>query len=135
MLVVVLAAFLLILFPAKASALSGFQYDGTNPESTGCYTGATTQYSKNVDNVTIELRFSWNCYTAWARVTCNSGDCTNYTLSVVRNDGSSQSFTVNWPYATCLYCAAYTNQLYDLDPLQSQACYSASAGGWCTNWY
>ncbi|WP_242225141.1 DUF2690 domain-containing protein [Bacillus cereus group sp. BfR-BA-01380] len=46
-----------------------FQYDGTDPETTGCAKSATTVQSLYLQGATLELRYSSSCRTAWAKIT------------------------------------------------------------------
>ncbi len=114
-------------------------YDGTDPNSTGCAASAWNP----VPNVgvpgqgTLELRFSSNCLTAWARFTCwNTNGCTNYTLWVKRvQDQKDETQHVTWPAYTDYGTTLYTLQLYDGGSYQSYACFQGYFGAqaYCTS--
>jgi len=140
MLTLPLAALLLALLNIGVLAA---QYDGTDPNSTGCANNASTIYSINVTQGTLQLRFSNTCYTAWARFYCHSsGYCQNYEILVERSasspDGSQAYYdVVDWPYSTPAGALIYTPQVYDAGADRSQACYRDDPYGsfQCTSWY
>jgi hypothetical protein len=65
----------------NTSAAQAATYDGTNPSTTGCSSGAYTARSAygsspGGTHVLVELRYSPKCRTTWARVTTlNMPDC------------------------------------------------------------
>ncbi|WP_333777711.1 DUF2690 domain-containing protein [Streptomyces sp. IBSBF 3136] len=108
---------------AATGVSNAYTYDGSDPSSTGCASGATTVESATVRNSqvtlgTIELRYSLACHTAWARLTLNQtqGACGNASAgydcahgSVTRNnDGRTYSCTIHQGETQC-----YTPMVYD----------------------
>ncbi|MEU9475244.1 DUF2690 domain-containing protein [Streptomyces sp. NPDC048191] len=108
---------------AATGVSNAYTYDGSDPSSTGCASGATTVESATVRNSqgsvgTIELRYSVACHTAWARMTLNqtAGACGNASAGydcahgfVTRNnDGRSYSCTIYQGQTQC-----YTPMVYD----------------------
>lgn len=66
-------------------ALSGYDYDDTDPVATGCSTDAYTAQSALIQRAydfvtlqTIELRYSPSCRTAWGRITIINDSSLNY---------------------------------------------------------
>jgi hypothetical protein len=112
----------------SGSALAA-QYDGTDPNSTGCATASLTSTVYSVSNVDgfggfLELRWSGKCDTAWARFTCHaSNGCFNFRVSIVRDDGASESVEVPWPDWMWSGDQIYTLQLNDGSQYTAQACY------------
>ncbi len=104
----------------QAIPFANYRYDDTNPTTATdgnghpCSSTAESPYSWSDDAVTIELRFSVGCQTAWARSTTSAAII--YTLSVIRiNDDKSESFGYQ-------NGGAYTYQLNDVGSLHSKAC-------------
>ncbi|MGW5665139.1 YjfA family protein [Streptomyces sp. NPDC003758] len=108
---------------AATGGAQAYTYDGSDPSSTGCSSGATTVESATVKNSnatfgTIELRYSLACHTAWARLTLNytQGACGNASAGyacanaeVIRNnDGRTYSCTIYQGQSQC-----YTPMVYD----------------------
>jgi len=108
---------------AATGVSNAYAYDGSDPSSTGCASGATTVESATVKNAnatfgTIELRYSTACHTAWARLTLNYTQSACGTASagydcahayVVRNnDGRTYSCTISKGQTQC-----YTPMVYD----------------------
>lgn len=114
-------------------------YDGSDPHQTGCDSSAWTPYSRTINGNLLELRFSSNCQTAWARFTCNDPNgCTNYTLWVTRvQDQKQQVQHVTWPNFTDTGTSLYTLQNYDAGSYQNYACYQGYFGApqYCTSAY
>jgi hypothetical protein len=123
---------------AAAVPASAAPYDGTNPHSTGCDTGATSVRSTNVDDSDrgnyglLELRFSSDgCATAWARFTCetNSGppQCIGtFTITLRRSDGKTETVSVFFPNWMGYQDQIYTLQLNDDYQYTAQACYTGA---------
>ncbi|MEU0403005.1 DUF2690 domain-containing protein [Streptomyces sp. NPDC006197] len=126
---------------AGTGGAQAYTYDGTNPSSTGCSADGRTVASATARNAagasfgTIELRYSLNCHTAWARMTLNypESDCDNASAGyactrgyIIRNnDGRTYSCKISPGQTQC-----YTPQVYDKDPLTSfaQAYVDAATG-------
>jgi hypothetical protein len=118
------AALMGISFFATSGSAQAYSYDGQNPASTGCGSDATTMESARmvnhagVDFGVIELRYSINCHTAWARLTLDDGQqwCGNAsagyacsTATIVRNnDGRAYTCTIYTGQHQC-----YTAMVYD----------------------
>ncbi|WP_326604061.1 YjfA family protein [Streptomyces sp. NBC_01799] len=117
---------------AGTSGAQAYTYDGTDPSSTGCSADGQTIHSATVQNAygstfgTIELRYSVNCHTAWARLTLShtQGACDTASAGyacarayIIRNnDGRQYSCKISPGQTQC-----YTPQVYDKDPLTSYA--------------
>jgi hypothetical protein len=102
------------------AAMADTSMDGTNPQTTGCASSATTidSFTQGVFGWRVELRFSSGCETAWTRLTCvNQRGCFGgETYSITRDsiscDGSASLKVI--PADTPNYGTVYyTNQLYD----------------------
>ncbi|MER6064674.1 DUF2690 domain-containing protein [Streptomyces sp. NPDC001792] len=108
---------------AATGVSNAYTYDGSDPSSTGCSSGATTVESATVRNSnatfgTIELRYSLACHTAWARLTLNytQYECGNaaagydcpHAYVVRNNDGRTYSCTIYQGQSSC-----YTPMVYD----------------------
>jgi len=135
------ALLLALAVPETALALA---HDGTDPHGTGCDANGTVYSPSHVTSVDgfgslLELRFSTGCSTAWARFTCHAAnDCFNYVLDVTRSNGTSESMSIDWPWAeTCDGCQLYTLQLFDGVGYTAQACYTDEHQGIprCTSKY
>jgi hypothetical protein len=116
-----LGTLLLVLMPSSAQA---YTYDGKDPSATGCGSDARTVHSARMVNPrgydfgVIELRYSLNCHTAWARLTLDSrqwncGDAAaGYACSTARivrnNDGRAYGCTIYEGQTQC-----YTAMVYD----------------------
>lgn len=105
--------------------------DGSDPNNTGCSSSASTPVSvSNPAGIggTLELRFSANCQTAWARFTCqqdpNGFGCSSYEIFVRRNsDGKTFSQTVSFPTSTPVNHQLFTAQLNDGTGQSAKACF------------
>ncbi|POX54391.1 DUF2690 domain-containing protein [Streptomyces sp. Ru72] len=124
---------------AATGGAQAYTYDGSDPSSTGCSSGASTVASATVKNSnatfgTIELRYSLACHTAWARLTLNytQGACGNASAGydcahayVIRNnDGRTYSCTISQGQSQC-----YTPMVYDKGMTSfAQAAIDSAAG-------
>ncbi|KKI92966.1 hypothetical protein WQ54_06795 [Bacillus sp. SA1-12] len=102
-------------------------YDGKSPYYNSCASSAVTKDKKWIDSVSyVELKFSTNCKTAWAKVTVTRPAIYNHEADarIVRStDGkaytcnsSGGNGVVNMGQTSC-----YTPMVYDLDPRKAQA--------------
>ncbi|SDB96195.1 Protein of unknown function [Melghirimyces thermohalophilus] len=95
-------------------AVEAAPLDGTDPVSTGCANSAITVESARIDPyATIELRYSTQCETAWARITASvahdPGNDYGGNAKVVRNsDGRSYSCEIPAYQTSC-----FTSQVND----------------------
>jgi hypothetical protein len=135
-----------VLSAVSVGGAYAYQYDGSDPHSTGCDSNASTIFNLTTSGSTgqpmhLELRFSYTCSTAWARVTCESEGyaCTHYSIKIHRNnDGAEQQVNVPWWGGTPDGNSLYTNQLYDAGSLNSKACivdYTQNSNWVCTSSY
>lgn len=106
--------------------------DGTDPNSTGCSGSAGSPFSQYIDQGTLELRYSNNCQTAWARFTCGKWPvCSNYDIKIHRNQDNLEYWNgVRAPSSTPVNANIYTLQLFDGVSYQADACYRASFTNW-----
>jgi hypothetical protein len=90
---------------AIASPASAAAYDGTDPNSAGCASGAITARKAfdsidAVDLIEVDLRYSPRCKTAWARITllglgpCPSGAPCGYVTVHRNSDGRQYSCSI-----------------------------------------
>ncbi|MEU0836696.1 DUF2690 domain-containing protein [Streptomyces sp. NPDC005969] len=110
---------------AGTGGAQAYTYDGSDPSSTGCSSDASTVASAPMKTLlsgyhvgTIEMRYSLNCHTAWARLTLDGPEsaCGNAsagracsTASIVRNnDGRTYTCTIRQGQTQC-----YTPMVYD----------------------
>jgi hypothetical protein len=108
---------------AATGGAQAYTYDGQDPSSTGCSSGASTvasaaMYSGGYRVATIELRYSLSCHTGWARLTLEQtqGPCGNATAGYAcpsgwitrNNDGRSYSCHIYQNQHQC-----YTPMVYD----------------------
>jgi len=108
---------------APASALSGTQYDGTDPAATGCATGSIVIYSAdawegvyNTVEGTVEVRYSPSCGTNWVRVyNANASDGVTHKWIERQAQGSLPYFSetetdygTGWAYSMQVYAPGST---------------------------
>lgn len=68
---------------------------GKDPQASGCGSDATTIATANVRQMTIYVRYSHRCRTAWAKLT----DATaGYRATITNSAGQSQTALVHWGY-------------------------------------
>lgn len=128
----------LIAMVVFAQAALAYSLDNTAPDTTGCSaTGITPIPQYFTSQGVLELRFSRNCATAWARFTCtNSSGCSAFCITTHRVTDNTwvQNYWCTPPWDTDSNgVQRWSNQLYDGGSLQSEAC----IGSWWTQgtWY
>ncbi|MFF3069139.1 DUF2690 domain-containing protein [Kitasatospora sp. NPDC057936] len=68
---------------------------GKDPQASGCGSDATTIATANVRQMTVYVRYSRRCRTAWAKLT----DATaGYRATITNSAGQSQTALVHWGY-------------------------------------
>ncbi len=125
--------------------LGQYLYDGSNPAvaSDGydsCAVGATNAYSISVSNSqtrqwgTLDLRWSADCQTTWARFTCTGYyGCNNYHLRITRDIPDGAFLDDHVTDGTPRGGQVYYLQLNDSGSFRSKACWVADGYGWqCT---
>ena len=119
---VVLATVGLSLIAATGGA-QAYTYDGQDPSSTGCSSDATTVASASITSGgyhvgVIEMRYSVNCHTGWARLTLDQaqGPCGNASAGyacpagiITRNNDGRQYYCYIYQGQT----QCYTDMVYD----------------------
>jgi hypothetical protein len=109
------------------AAAETHSYDGKSPYYNSCASSAVTKDKKWIDSVSyVELKFSTECKTAWAKVTVTRPAIYDHEADarIVRNtDGkaytcnsSGGNGVVNKGQSSC-----YTPMIYDLNPRKAQA--------------
>lgn len=118
--------------PAQAY-VGQYPYDASDPSSTGCASGAYTPsgYTLYYDIWNgyngygkLELRWSPNCETVWARFTCINADteCVEYHLQVYRVNPDGGQINGDYTSGLPIGQSVYTLQLYDAGAFRTKVC-------------
>jgi hypothetical protein len=118
--------------PAFAASCYGATCTYKDPIAQGCSNDAVTIYTVNGVGAwgsgTLQLRYSYACGAAWAKV-YNDGCCTDEPISIQNSIGDyAYQFVDYWGGD------AYTDMVDDVGSITSQACMNSSTVK-CTNWW